>query len=176
MHFSYQYFCLFICVYLTLSPQGPFDFCWLHVCYRKFLLGVIKPPAQSCCAHHQGGYIFILDSEQTIKSKTKLCLPLLSSLEIGYVHVCSWNPEKMSEWSLRPKILYLLISSQAGESVWGYQLASGLKHISAAQGLSKLSGYRFLWQCSLRWCIHLKVWTGNYELLTWGITSFSLFS
>lgn len=69
-----------------------------------------------------------------IKVETRLLLPLLSSLEIVCVsvHVCLSNVQKRSERS--PKILHLLIRSQAGESVWGYQLASGLQHISAALG------------------------------------------
>lgn len=60
------------------------------------------------------------------------------------VRVCSRNSEKMSKWSNtspRLEILYLLIRSQAGESVWGYQLASGRKHIAAPLALSALSGY-----------------------------------
>lgn len=73
----------------------------------------------------------------------------LSSLLAFYCHllrwfVCSRNAGKMSDKNnthRRPNTLYLLIRSQAQESVWGYQLASGLKHISAALGHSKLSGY-----------------------------------
>lgn len=79
-----------------------------------------------------------------------------------------WN-----EWAQQhePKIISLLIRSKAGESVRGYQLASGLGHISAPLGLSELSGYPLLWQCSPRCFIHMKVWAGNYELLTAGLMS-----
>lgn len=67
------------------------------------------------------------------------------------------------------RFFHLLIRSQAGKSLQGYQLASGPELISAALGIS---GYSSWWHRSLRWWLHLKVWTGSCELLTQGTVEF----